>query len=59
MGVVDYVKETREEMKHVSWPTQRQVTIFTVFVIAISVVTAVFLGFFDQVFTYLLDTFIV
>jgi len=59
MGVVEFLKETREEMKHVSWPTQKQVTTFTIFVIAISIITALFLGFFDQLFTYLLDTFIV
>jgi len=59
MGVVEYLKETKEEMTHVSWPTQKQVTIFTVFVIGISIATAVFLGAFDQFFTYLLDTFIV
>ena len=59
MGVIDYLKETKEEMGHVSWPTRKQVTVFTTFVIAISVATAVFLGFFDQLFTYLLDTFIV
>lgn len=59
MGVVDYLKETKEEMKHVSWPTQKQVTIFTIFVIVISILMAIFLGLFDQLFTYLLDEFIV
>jgi preprotein translocase SecE subunit len=59
MGVIDYLKETKEEMTHVSWPTQKQVTMFTLFVIGISIATAVFLGFFDQLFTYLLDRFIV
>lgn len=59
MGVIKYLKDTRSEMKHVSWPTQRQTAIFTVLVIIISIIVAVYLGVFDFLFTYLLDAFIV
>jgi len=58
MKLIDYIKDTRGEFKHVSWPTRRQATAFTILVILISIFTAFFLGFFDFIFTYLLDTFI-
>lgn len=51
MKIVDYVKDTRGELKHVSWPTRRQAIAFTIVVIVISVLTAFFLGFFDFIFT--------
>ena len=58
MGLIDYLKETRGEMKHVSWPTNRQIIGYTVIVIAVSVATALFLGFFDFIFSFLLDQLI-
>jgi preprotein translocase subunit SecE len=54
----NYVKETRAEMKHVSWPTRKQVFMFTSLVIIISIVVSLFLGLFDGIFTYLLETFV-
>ena len=54
-SLLGYLKDTKGELKHVSWPTQRQTIIFTVLVIVISILTALYLGFFDYVFTTLLD----
>jgi len=51
MKIIDYLKETKGELKHVSWPTRKQTIYFTIVVIAISLFTAAFLGFFDFVFT--------
>ena len=51
---VDYLKETRAELKHVSWPSRRQTLIYTSVVIAISIATALYLGAFDYLFTALL-----
>lgn len=56
--LTQYLKDTRAEMKHVSWPTQRQAFIFTVLVIVISLLVSAFLGFFDFVFTGLLERFV-
>ena len=56
---VNYLKDTRGELKHVSWPTQRQTIIFTVLVIIISLITAFMLGFFDFIFTSLLERFFI
>jgi len=57
MQIVDYIKDTRGELKHVSWPTKRQSIIFTIVVIIVSLLTAFFLGFFDFVFSLALDNF--
>lgn len=48
---INYLKDTRGELKHVSWPTQRQALIYTGLVIAISILVALFVGAFDFVFT--------
>ena len=41
-------------MKHVSWPTRKQAIVFTAVVIAVSLLTALYLGLFDFVFTGIL-----
>ena len=56
MSLIDYLKETRGEMKQVSWPTRRTAIAFTVIVILVSIITAFYLGFFDFVFTSGLKT---
>lgn len=56
---VDYIKETRAEMKHVNWPTRKQAIAFTAIVVGISVGVAIFLGIFDYLFSLGLQTFFV
>ena len=58
MKLGEYIKETRAELKHVTWPTQRQATAFTLIVIVISIVTALYLGAFDYIFAQLLKLII-
>lgn len=50
-----YLRDTKAELKHVSWPTQYQAIIYTALVIGISAVAAAMLGAFDYVFTKILD----
>lgn len=45
-------------MKHVSWPTRTQSLLFTALIIAISLLVALYLGFFDFVFAKALELFI-
>jgi len=59
MSLIDYIKETKGELKHVSWPTKSQSIWFTVIVIVISLFTAFFLGFFDYIFSLGLEKFII
>ncbi len=56
--LIQYVKDTNAEMKHVSWPTQKQTTIFTILVIIISIVIALYIGAFDYFFTGALNVII-
>lgn len=50
MKIVEYLRETRGEMKHVNWPTRKQAVNYTLLVIGISVATAVLLGIADYIF---------
>ena len=52
--ITQYFKDTRSELNHVAWPTQKQTVIFTLLVAAISLGVAVYLGAFDYVFTQML-----
>lgn len=58
MGIINYIKETQAELKHVSWPTKKQTMIYTILVIVISVALALYLGFFDALFSGGLKWFI-
>ena len=53
--LIQYLKDTRAELKHVSWPTQKQTMIFTILVIIISALVAAYLGVFDFIFTSALN----
>lgn len=59
MKLIEYLKETRGELKHVSWPTRSQAIAFTITVIAISLVTAAFLGVFDFILAQLISKFLI
>lgn len=50
-NLIQYLKDTRAELTHVSWPTQKQIITYTIVVIVLSSVVAAFLGFFDFVFS--------
>lgn len=50
MGITTYIKETRAEFKHVTWPNRQQTIAYTIAVLIISVATAYFLGAFDFLF---------
>ncbi|HMP67610.1 MAG TPA: preprotein translocase subunit SecE [Candidatus Paceibacterota bacterium] len=51
MGLINYIKETKSELKHVSWPTRKQAIIYTILVIIISIIVAIYVGLFDYLFT--------
>jgi preprotein translocase SecE subunit len=56
--LINYIKDTRGELAHVVWPSRRQAIVFTAIVVVISVLTAVYLGFFDYVLSLVLQKFI-
>ena len=55
---ITFLKEVRLEMKKVNWPTKEETIKYTLIVIGISVVVAIFLGGFDILFTTLLEKFV-
>lgn len=59
MSLINYIKETKGELKHVSWPTKKQSIWFTVIVIVVSLAVSFFLGFFDFIFSLGIETFII
>ncbi|MEY2664767.1 MAG: hypothetical protein RIT04_575 [Candidatus Parcubacteria bacterium] len=54
MKITEYIKETRAEMTHVTWPTRKQAIAYSSLVVIISVGIAYFLGVFDYIFSKLL-----
>lgn len=49
--IIEFLKETKTELKHVNWPTRRQTFFYTLITIVLSVAVAYFLGFFDYLFS--------
>ncbi len=49
-NLTTYFKATAAELKQVSWPTQTQAIMYTMLVIGISVVVALFVAAFDFAF---------
>lgn len=58
MKLVEYIKETRAEMRHVTWPTRKQAVNYTFLVIGLSVVTALILSLADKIFALGLERII-
>ncbi|OHA90577.1 MAG: preprotein translocase subunit SecE [Candidatus Zambryskibacteria bacterium RIFCSPHIGHO2_01_FULL_44_22b] len=56
--LINYFRETRGELQYVSWPSRRQAIAFTAVTIIISLLSAAYLGFFDYLFSLLLQKFV-
>jgi len=56
--LITFLKEVKLEIKKVNWPTRQQTIRYTLIVLGISAVVAIFLGGWDFLFTALLDRFI-
>ena len=59
MGFIQYIKDTKGEMRHVSWPSKKQAISYTALVILVSVLVALFLGLADFSFSKLLEKIII
>ncbi len=53
-----FFKEVKLEMKKVNWPTKKEAIRYTLIVIGVSVVVAMYLGGIDFFLTTLLDKFV-
>lgn len=52
---VTFLKETRDELKKVVWPTRQEVIRLTAVVILVSLIVGIFLGGLDFVFTKVME----
>ncbi len=57
--IVIFLKEARLEMKKVNWPTKQETLRYTLIVIGVSLVVAIYLGGLDFIFTQILNRFII
>ncbi len=55
---INYIKDTRVELTHVTWPTRKQAATFTIVVILISLFAAALLAFSDYIFSLILQKFV-
>ena len=54
----NYFKEVRAEMRHVTWPSRTQAIVYTSIVIAVSLLTAAYLGLLDYLFGLIIQKII-
>lgn len=55
---IAYLRETRFELKKVTWPTRQETIRFTLAVILVSAAVGIFLGGLDYIFQYILNKFV-
>jgi preprotein translocase subunit SecE len=51
LGVLRYLRDTRGELRKVTWPTREEALKLTYIVLGVTLVFAAFLGFLDWVFS--------
>ena len=56
--VLDYVRESRAELKKVAWPTKRQLWYSTLIVIVVTAIASAYLGLVDLILTGVFSKFI-
>ncbi len=52
-NIINFLKEVREELNKVAWPTREQTVRYTVLVIIVAVAVGLFLGGLDYILTLL------
>lgn len=54
-----FLGQSRDELRKVEWPSQKEAVRLTLIVLAFSLFLAVYLGAFDLLFSFVLKTFVV
>lgn len=57
-NLIQYIKDSKEELRHVTWPTKHEVKKHTTLVVALSLAMAAFLGAIDYILTIGLEKII-
>ena len=55
---LDYVRESRAELKKVAWPTKQQLWYSTLIVIVVTAIASAYLGLVDLILTGVFSKFI-
>jgi preprotein translocase subunit SecE len=55
MSIISYITEVKAESKNIKWPTKKQVVNYTVVVIVLSILLAIYVGALDALFAKLLS----
>ncbi len=58
MSIISYIKEVKAESKNIKWPTKKQIVNYTVIVIVLSILLALYVGGLDALFAKLLSKII-
>ncbi len=56
--VTQFLKEVRQEVKKVTWPTKQETMRYSLMVIIASLIVAIYLGGVDYLVTKILDYFV-
>jgi len=56
--VVDYLREVWIELNRVDWPSRKELISSTIVVVVVVLLMAVYLGFFDYIYTVLVKRFL-
>lgn len=57
--ILTFLKEVRIELAKVSWPTNKQIVLYTVVVIGVSLFLALILGVLDIFYEFLVNKFVI
>lgn len=57
-GAVQFVKESRDELKKVRWPSREQTIRYTIIVVIASLAVGLVTGAFDYILTLILERFV-
>ncbi len=52
-NIIGFIKEVKEELEKVAWPTREQTIRYTILVIIVAIATGLFLGGLDYILTAL------
>lgn len=58
LGIWNFLKESRSELRKVQWPSRKETTTYTAIVIAVSLGTSLFIWIIDQGMGLLLSLFV-
>lgn len=57
--ILTFIKEAKEELQKVTWPSKQKTINYTIAVVVISIVVALFLGILDMIFSLIMERFII